>query len=192
MNKKYVVGGIVVLAIGIFIGSMLAPRWGGMKGPGAMMATDSIDAHFIEEMIPHHQDAIVMADLAMQKSEHQEIKTLVQDIQRTQSQEIQTMKAWYKDWYGLDVPTSAHGGHGMQMGMMGNDTDMNRLISASSFDKAFIEEMIPHHQMAVMMAQMLERTTDRPEMKQLAQDIIEAQTREINAMRGWYRQWYSQ
>ena len=58
--------------------------------------------------------------------------------------------------------------------------------------KAFIEEMIPHHQMAVMMAQMLANATNRSEMKQLAQSIIDAQTREINSMREWYRQWYGQ
>ena len=50
--------------------------------------------------------------------------------------------------------------------------------------------MIPHHQMAVMMANMLASSTNRPEMKKLAQDIIIAQTKEINQMREWYKAWY--
>src|SRR3989304_5404766 len=57
-------------------------------------------------------------------------------------------------------------------------------------DAHFIEQMIPHHEMGVMMAQMLSRSTSRSEMKQLAENIISAQTKEINQMRKWYRAWY--
>ena len=158
----------------------------------------AIDSHFIEQMIPHHEDAIIMADIAFEKATHQEIKQLAQDIKRTQSEEIDQMQVWYKSWYGKDVPDIFSGtGHGMgsglmHMGMMGDAMDIEQLNTASNFDKAFIEETIPQHQMAVMMAQMLERTTNRPEMKQLAKNIIDAQTREINSMRSWYRQWYGQ
>ena len=158
----------------------------------------SIDSHFIEQMIPHHDDAILMADLALQKAKHSEIKQLAQDIKRTQSEEIEQMRVWYKSWYGKDVPDVFSGtGHSMgsgmmRMGMMGDATDIEKLKNASDFDKAFIEEMIPHHQMAVMMAQMLQGITNRSEMEQLAKNIIDAQTREINLMRDWYRQWYVQ
>ena len=77
----------------------------------------------------------------------------------------------------------------MHMGMMGDDTDAEGLKNASNFDQTFIEEMIPHHQMAVMMANMLLASTDRPEMKELAEDIISAQTEEINNMRAWAKAW---
>lgn len=158
----------------------------------------NIDRHFIEQMIPHHEDAITMAEIASEKATRPEIKELSQDIVKAQSDEIAKMKSWYKSWFGVDVPTSTrvmgqHGmtsASGMHMGMMGDETDVERLKSAEDFDKAFIEEMIPHHQMAVMMAQMLESTTNRGEMKQLAKDIISAQTKEINLMREWYRSWY--
>jgi Uncharacterized protein conserved in bacteria len=110
------------------------------------------------------------------------------------------MKDWYKNWFGRDVPTgnnvmNQHGMMGsvtqnsMHMGMMGDETDISRLEQASDFDTAFIEEMIPHHQMAVMMANMLKGGTQRPEMKKLAEDIISAQTKEIDEMRGWYNAW---
>ncbi len=209
MNKNVLPWGIGGIAIGILLMLLVAPQWGGMMGyRNTMMGSGntisgnhmagSIDSHFIEQMIPHHEDAVAMATIALDKAQHPEIKQLALDIQRSQTEEIQKMKTWYKTWYGKDVPSGlSDTGHGMgsgmmQGGMMGDATDMDKLKTSSTFDKSFMEEMIPHHQTAVMMAQMLQSSTDRPEMKQLATDIIDAQTKEINQMRGWYRQWYGQ
>ena len=147
-------------------------------------------------MIPHHEDAITMANIALQKAEHQEIKGLAQNIIKGQTDENNKMKAWYKSWFGREVPdTFAGAGHGMgsgmmQNGMMGNSGDISDLETAKPFDKEFIEQMIPHHQMAIMMAQMLQNSTNRLEMKQLADDIIKAQAKEIEQMRSWYSTWY--
>jgi uncharacterized protein (DUF305 family) len=165
----------------------------GMMGMrSSSMIHEEVDENFIEQMIPHHEDAIAMADTALTKAEHEEIKLLSRDINRSQSQEIEQMRTWYKAWFGSD-PAQANffpQGMGMQMGMMGNMTDVDDLKNAKPFDKEFIEQMIPHHQMAVMMSQMLLRSTDRVEMKKLAEDIISAQTREIEQMRSWYKAWY--
>src|SRR3989344_8258358 len=193
MKKELILSGITGLVVGILLIPIFVPvmPWGNKR-------MGEIDGHFIEQMIPHHEDAIVMANLALLRAEHPEIKALANDIIRTQSEEIDQMKQWYRSWFGKDVPDTFTGtGHGMgsgmmHMGMMGDATDIDQLKTASDFDKAFIEEMIPHHQMAVMMAQMLANATNRSEMKQLAQSIIDAQTREINSMREWYRQWYGQ
>lgn len=162
-----------------------------------MMQSETIDAHFIEQMIPHHEDAITMAKLALTKAQRTEVKQLAQNIIDSQGKEINEMKAWYKEWFGRDLPTgenvmSQHGmmgNNGMHMGMMGNETDITRLEQAEDFDVAFVEDMIPHHQMAVMMASMLRNGTQRPEMKKLADDIITAQTNEIDQMRGWLQEW---
>ena len=80
-------------------------------------------------------------------------------------------------------------GNTSMMQMMGDETDISKLEQSENFDKAFIEEMIPHHQMAVMMATMLKNSTQRPEMKKLADNIISTQTKEINEMRQWYQSW---
>lgn len=149
-------------------------------------SSHAIDAHFIEQMIPHHDDAIRMAALAKEKAEHKEIRELADAIMQAQTQENEQMKQWYRVWFGREVPTYSHGGHGM----MNTGEDLIDLSTAKPFDKAFIEQMIPHHEMAVMMAQMLSQSTTRPEMKTLAESIIKAQTEEINAMREWYQQWY--
>ncbi|TSC69064.1 MAG: hypothetical protein G01um101456_359 [Parcubacteria group bacterium Gr01-1014_56] len=60
----------------------------------------------------------------------------------------------------------------------------------TDFEQAFINEMIVHHEGAVAMAQMVLQKTERPELVQLANDIISAQTREIDMMRGWQSQWF--
>ena len=205
---RYGLGGLIIGGLLMWLTTMTIVNSGnanmmGMMGYGSgnklsiMQDKSIIDAHFIEQMIPHHEDAIIMAKLALKKAQRTEIKQLAESIIDSQGIEITKMKDWYKSWFGKDVPEgdivmNQHGmkaENSMHMGMMGNDTDMTRLENAKDFDKAFIEEMIPHHQMAVMMATMLKNGTKRPEMAKLADEIITAQTREIEKMRGWLSDW---
>ena len=72
-----------------------------------------------------------------------------------------------------------HGMTGTQMPDMGN----------MEFDQMFIAGMIPHHQSAIDMAKMARKWAEHKEIKQLADDIISTQQREIDQMRGWYKQW---
>ena len=60
--------------------------------------------------------------------------------------------------------------------------------SGDALDRAFLEGMIPHHQGAIDMAQYLEKS-ERPELQQLGKDIIEAQTKEIEQMQNWLKEW---
>lgn len=87
--------------------------------------------------------------------------------------------------------------------MMGgnNHMDMNSMMSGmmaelngktgDEFDKAFLSEMIVHHQGAVVMAQAVLKNSKRPELIKLANDIISAQTREISMMKGWQKSWFN-
>jgi uncharacterized protein (DUF305 family) len=77
----------------------------------------------------------------------------------------------------------------MRRDMMGMNMDLEALKSAPDFDREFIRQMIPHHQMAVMMARMV-LNSDRPEIRNLAESIIKSQTAEIAQMRQWYKAWY--
>jgi len=74
--------------------------WGGMP-----MGQRSADAHFIVMMIPHHQGAIAMSELALTRARRPEIKALAQRIIASQSREITQMRQWYRQWYGSDVPS---------------------------------------------------------------------------------------
>ena len=202
-NNKilYGIGGII---IGILLVSVFTPmfRYGGFgmmgnnyQNTGNNQMAGTIDKHFIEQMIPHHEGAIAMAKLALIKSKRPEIKTLATAIIEGQTKEITDMTGWYKDWFGNDVPKVSGGmmGGGMmsQSGMhMGGQEDMASLENATDFDKAFLETMIPHHQLALMMVQMLESGSNRPEMLQLAKNITTSQSKEIQQMQAWYTQWY--
>ena len=199
-NNKigFVIGGIVIgLILGMFISPMMRgnpPVSSSIQDSSSKTAgVSTLDQHFIEQMIPHHEGAIAMANLALEKAKRPEIKTLAQAIVSAQESENQQMKSWYKDWFGKDVPkgSAMMGGMMSQGGMhMGGSEDLTTLKNAADFDKAFIEQMIPHHQMAIMMARMLESGSNQPEMQQLAKNIISSQTKEIQQMQGWYAAWY--
>jgi uncharacterized protein (DUF305 family) len=83
---------------------------------------------------------------------------------------------------------------GSGTGMMGggNDgsmTDLVQLGNATRFDKEFIEQMVPHHQMAIMMAHMT-LNSDHQEMRELGSSIIRSQSAEVEQMQEWYYTWY--
>lgn len=189
MNKTTAISVVIIAALIISLTSILAYFWiysptigeegYGNHGPGMM---GNMDRHFIENMVPHHQDAVDMSNIALTKAEHPEIKQLAANIKSSQSKEIIEMRQWYKEWYGTDVPPNS--------GMMGNVTDLNRLENAKPFDKEFIEQMVPHHQMAIMMARMVLYHSNNPEIRGLAESIIKSQSAEIEEMRTWYKKWY--
>jgi uncharacterized protein (DUF305 family) len=183
-------------------GTPAAQGWGGMP-----MGHRSADAHFIVMMIPHHEGAITMAELALSRARRPEIKALAQRIIAGQNGEITQMRQWYRQWYGSDVPTLRSGagygagmgrsmgvgmGMGMGMGWMmpGFGTSLDALRSAPDFDRAFIEQMIPHHRMGVMMASHAQWNTQHPELRQLEAAMVRVQSQEIEQMAQWYRQWF--
>ena|SRR3990170_8102952 len=61
--------------------------------------------------------------------------------------------------------------------------------TGDDFDKTFIEQMIPHHQGAIDMAKLAQKNAFHQEIKDMADDIISAQTNEINMMKNWQSSW---
>lgn len=198
MNSS-IIWGIGGFLAGVILGTSIVPAvmpYGyGMMGnrggePGVGMG-GNIDARFIEEMIPHHEGAIGMAQIALQRSDRPEIKSLAEGIIDAQTHEIEDMKAWYQEWFGNAPADGRLGrGHGMMaMHGMEGDPQILQTIEREQFDLEFIRQMVVHHEMAIMMASMLEASTARPEMKELADNIITSQSREIRMMQTWYTAW---
>lgn len=195
MDKNSLFIGVILLIVGLGVGYTLGGR--ALPSGGHMMAGGSpmrqnIDQHFIAQMIPHHDGAIEMAQIALARSKRPEIISLANGIIEAQTRENSDMRLWYESWFGSAPPEGGvAGGHGMMhMDGMTGDLDDLKAVSAADFDREFIDQMIPHHEMAVMMASMLRGTTGRTEMLTLADNIITSQSREIDMMRSWRAAWY--
>lgn len=85
----------------------------------------------------------------------------------------------------------------MMGGSMTMDSMMQDMMSnlqgkvGAEFDKAFLTEMIMHHEGAVVMAQAALTSSKRPELIELAKNIISAQTTEIKMMKDWQKAWFT-
>jgi uncharacterized protein (DUF305 family) len=159
---------------------------------GTPMAGAEMDLMFIDSMIPHHQSAIDMAEIAREQGEHAEIRQLADEIIAAQQAEIDQMLAWREEWFPGAEQSGGMPGMGDMAGMSMSEADIQALRDADPFDQAFIDGMIPHHESAVMMAQEILKTTDRPEIRQLAEEIIAAQETEIEQMRQWRAEWFGE
>ena len=196
MEKNTVVIGLIMLIVGLGVGYTFGGDRGPIAGtymmPGGAMIGNNIDKTFIVQMIPHHEGAIAMANIALERSKRPEIRSLAEGIIEAQEREINDMKSWYQDWYGTTPPSEGFSMGGMHMSGMEGDVDELAAVSDADFDREFIVQMIPHHEMAIMMASMLQASTERAEMTQLADNIIASQSREIEMMRGWLTSWYGE
>lgn len=145
------------------------------------------DKRFIDMMVPHHQGAIEMARVALENAEHKEIKELSRNILSTQQAEIDELKAIKQEEFGTsNVPMEMNSEQMQGIGMM----EPHQLAEADPFDRAFIDNMIPHHQSAIDMANVVLEESETPRLRELAEAIVEAQEREIEQMRQWRQQWY--
>ena len=162
------------------------------------------DQQFIDSMKPHHQSALMMAQMAVTKARLPEVKRLARGIIADQKKEIAQLQSWRKAWYGsaaapMNHSAMNHSMDGMKMSgdkmmmpgeMMGlpmkGEMDMGKLRRARGrdFDRMFLQMMIPHHAGAVMMADEALKVTARPQIREMSHAIISSQSREIGLMQG--------
>ena len=148
------------------------------------------DVAFAQGMIVHHQGALEMAQLAEGRAEDPRVLDLAGRIEAAQDPEIETMTGWLEEW---GEPTSAedsdsmggmdHGSGGMG-GMEMAEEDMSALEAASGaeFDRMWLQMMIEHHTGAVDMSKMEIAEGQDPEAIDLAEQISESQSAEIEEM----------
>ncbi|WP_399890522.1 DUF305 domain-containing protein [Streptomyces sp. BBFR51] len=145
---------------------------------------NAADVAFAKGMIPHHRQAVEMADLAPDRAQSAEVKKLAVDIKKAQDPEIKTLSGWLTSW-GEDVPAEGAMDHSMHdMGGMMTTEEMTGLENASgkAFDTAFMEMMIKHHEGAVDMAKTEQADGTYGPAKKMAGEIIDSQSVEIEQM----------
>lgn len=147
------------------------------------------DVSFAQDMIPHHQQAVQMAQMAADRADSEEVRQLAADIEAAQAPEIEQMTAWLEAW-GEDVPDDMSGMEGMEgmegmdmPGMMSED-QMQEMESASgsAFDQMFLESMVEHHEGAIEMAQTEQAEGENPDAVALAEKIETDQQAEIQTI----------
>ncbi|MEU9117210.1 DUF305 domain-containing protein [Streptomyces sp. NPDC048483] len=167
---------------------------GAKPAPGAF---NDADVSFAQGMIPHHRQAVEMAELTEGRASDAEIKTLAAAIEKAQDPEIKTMRSWLKAWGKPEssehnMPGMEHGSGGMDHGSGGMDgtagmmseKDMTDLKAAKGkdFDKKFAQMMIGHHNGAITMAKDEQKNGRNATAKKLAGDVIKNQAAEVDRM----------
>ena len=154
---------------------------------GTVANVSDSEISFAQLMIPHHQQAVEMADLALSRLTSPEVKELAEQIKAAQDPEIEMMSMWLKGWGAPMEMGEDHSGHDMGdtnlSGMM-NDDDMRALADAqgAAFDSLWLEMMIAHHQGAISMAEQVQGTSRNAEVLTLASAVTTGQKVEIDTM----------
>jgi uncharacterized protein (DUF305 family) len=155
------------------------------------------DVAFAQQMIPHHEQAVLMSQMAESHASSADVRRLAAGIEAAQGPEIDTMTGWLEAW-GEDVPdgSTGHMGHGMQgmRGMAGMPGMMsNRQLGSlgrahgATWDEMFLRMMIAHHEGAIEMSRTEVADGQDDDAVALAGRIIEAQQAEIAQMREMLR-----
>ena len=173
--KRLLILPILALALGA---CAIAPdRHDMMDMPWAVELNgySSTDLMFAEMMIPHHQQAVVMSELALERSTNPEVRALAEEIRSAQAPEIEQMKSW-------GATGDEHMGHTMQGMLTEQEIQDLEASQGASFDRLFLVGMIKHHEGAIDMAQMV-LASNNADVRTLGENIVSSQTAEIIRMR---------
>ena len=154
---------------------------GGMGGAG-MAAAVASEFDYLAGMIPHHEEAIATARILQRGTERQEMRAFAAAIIETQSAEVDQMKSWLAAWYpGRDIRVVYQPMMRDLVGLTGN-----------ALDRAFLNDMIPHHMVAVMMSQqfVMRNLAEHADVVPFAGNIRDTQHAEIQMMSAWLRAWF--
>jgi len=167
-----------------------------MDAPGSEEHGDyPFDQLYIDMMIPHHASIIALAQAALPRLADPRLVQMAETIIATQSTENEQMAAWREAWYGSAEPDlSEHsmmamleampvGTMGEMMQEMDALTQVAAFCSASDPDLAFIDQVIPHHQMAIAVSEIALEKAAHPEIQTTAERVIVAQQAEIDELK---------
>lgn len=186
MNRK-----ALILSVVAFVGASLGVSFVvgngtnndsnlGLNHGAHSMSMGGDEAMFLQMMIPHHQQAIVISDLAITISKNEDILKLANQIKGAQAPEIDQMKSWLKAaGLGEDPGHSMHAMAGML-----TDSQLEQLKNSTGkdFDRQFLSGMIAHHEGAVEMVRMIENSSDL-KLRDFGEQINQSQSSEIAVMK---------
>ncbi|MEO5948735.1 MAG: DUF305 domain-containing protein [Chitinophagaceae bacterium] len=147
-----------------------------------MKMSGNVDVDFVNMMMIHHQGAIDMATSEISSGKNDSIKSLARSIVKDQENEIAAMRKWLEK--NKDYKSSA-GDNSMKLMESMKSMSEDDMKMSGDTDKDFVMMMIPHHEGAIEMSEVEIKYGSDPEIKKMAQGIIDKQKAEIKIMEEW-------
>lgn len=202
-RSRRAAGATVVAVLALVLSACGGSAHDGHDAPSAVETArngdefNGADVEFATAMIPHHAQAVQMANLAAERTLPDDLRTIAEEIHTAQVSEVETMVTWLTDW-GQEIPETSmdhvnagHGdegshdsGHADMPGMM-SAAQMDELAAASDADFAelWVTMMIDHHEGAIEMARTEQEDGHFPDAVDLATTIERVQDEEIARLR---------
>ena len=139
------------------------------------------DLTFIDEMTEHHKEGVMMAEMALKKGYHAELRKLALKMLKAQKEEIMKMQKWRKLYFPHAKAFDSHA-VGMRMEKLES-------MSGNTFDLAFLDSMISHHPGAIFLGYEAQGRAVHHNIKSLGKIIAASQLKELNLMRHWRNVW---
>lgn len=136
---------------------------------------------FLDEMTVHHEGGVKMADMAISKAFHSELREMANKMKSAQLREIAMMKEWRKDLFPT-APIYKYQGAEMDMSKLEN-------LTGNAFDLAFLDSMIMHHPGAIFLGREAAARSGTSEIRSFGNKIAQDQTKEVIEMRKMRDMW---
>jgi uncharacterized protein (DUF305 family) len=195
--------GLALLLVGAAVGLVLGRSAAGVV---AVPAADSVDVGFAQDMSVHHEQAVEMAAWERDHTKDPRLQQLAFDIESTQTSQTGRMQGWLESWGAAALPTGGYmgwmageAGHSHGTGVAGAPTtgkvaampgmasedELKRLRSSTgpTLDVLFLQLMLRHHEGAAGMLRYAADHAGRDEVRNLASQMLTAQTGEAAYLR---------
>ncbi len=164
------------------------PMMGGPSGQamGEFSADKPFDLQFIDQMTMHHQGALMSTAAMIADSDRPELRQLATAIEVSQTAQIDQMQTWRTEWYGDTAVTTGGMDIARTEQMMAGEA-MSRMgdMMGGRGEDMYLQMMIVHHQLGVDMAEEAITRSERPQIRELAQEIADEQSAQIALMQGY-------
>lgn len=151
------------------------------RAPASTDPRAGLEINYLEFVADHHLSGVKMAEICVDKAVHAELRADCQRDLVNQQAEIELVLDLLRQYYGIDYTPTLDG--------EGRLTQLERL-SGSAFEIRFLEEFPRHHKTVIQRSEPLTRNAVHDEVRQLAENIIAAQTADAIRMVTWKCQWY--
>lgn len=154
------------------------------SAPPPVTTDANYDVKFLDTMAHHHGHAIKIWELAAERAVHPELRQYAERAIAEQKREIVLIDIWRDRWWKNVPRIPGHQDEAPEM------TSHLKAARGPTFDAVFLAMMIPHHQRAAAMAGDAVRNAEMPEVRELAQIIVNQQEDEVAIMSGWQKAWF--